>query len=220
MMATSSMGPNFNAGHPAGMGHPGVAGHPVGPGMPHQPGQQGAPGGMPHQFAGGPMGVPPGAQANAMMAAMPPGMAAQFQNMAPAQQQAFMQQHQQQQQQQQQHQQHNMQQQFAQNPNFAAIRQQQMMAQHHQQQQARNMMAQQFNAGVQHQGMPIGQMQLTPQQIHALRQQRGQMPMGHPNMMLRPSSRRNSSRLSNNTNTNINMASSSNNLGSQAKQDR
>lgn len=96
MMATS-MGPNFTGGHPAAMGHPGVAGHAMGPGMPHNPGQQGAPGGgMPHQFAGGPMAVSaPGGQVNpALMSGMPPGInphAHALQQLNPAQQQQLLQ---------------------------------------------------------------------------------------------------------------------------------
>ncbi|TFA97602.1 Adhesion defective protein 1 [Trichoderma ghanense] len=167
-MATS-MGPNF-AGHPA-MGHPGVAGHPMGaPGMPPNAGQQGAPGGMPHQFAGGHIAVSgPGGQVNpAMMGGMPPGASPgphAVHQLTPAQQQMF--------QQQQQH----LQQQFnMNNPSaMAAIRQQQLLQQ---QQQRQAMFAQQFQgmntAGVN--GLPMG-MQLSPQQLQHLRQRSAAM--GH-----------------------------------------
>lgn len=96
MMAASSMGgPNFGGGHPAGMGHPAVAGHSMAPGMPHNAAQQ-APGGMPHQFAGGHLGVAtPGGQVNpALMGAMPPGNpnGHLLQHMSPQQQQMLQQQ--------------------------------------------------------------------------------------------------------------------------------
>ncbi|RFU79868.1 hypothetical protein TARUN_2357 [Trichoderma arundinaceum] len=156
------MGPNF-AGHPA-MGHTGVAGHPMGgPGMPPNAGQQGAPGGMPHQFAGGHIAVSgPGGQVNpALMGGMPPGASPgphAMHQLSPAQQQQMFQQQQQ-----------HLQQQFGMNnPSaMAAIRQQHIL----QQQQRQALMAQQFqnmsNAGVN--GMPMG-MQLSPQQLHQLRQ--------------------------------------------------
>ncbi|KAH7311717.1 LIM-domain binding protein-domain-containing protein [Stachybotrys elegans] len=145
------------------MGHPGVAGHPMGPGMPPNPGQQGAPGGgMPHQFAGGHMGVPgPGGQLNpAMMAGLPPGAHpnAHMQHMSPAQQQMFQQQHMQ-----------------GFNNSAAAMRQQQLMAQH---QQRQAMMAQQaMQAGLSNMNGPMG-MQLNPQQIQQLRQAQAARSMG------------------------------------------
>lgn len=64
----------------------------MGPGMPQGGGQPGGPGGgMPHQFAGGPMG---GGQVNpAMMGGMHPGAnPAQFAHLTPAQQQMIQQQ--------------------------------------------------------------------------------------------------------------------------------
>ncbi|GFP57188.1 adhesion defective protein 1 [Trichoderma asperellum] len=167
----ASMGPNF-AGHP-GMGHPGVAGHPMaGPGMQPNAGQQGAPGGMPHQFAGSHIAVSgPGGQVNpALMGGMPPGATPNphpMHQLSPAQQQQMFQ-----------HQQQQLQQQFGMNnPSaMAAIRQQHIL----QQQQRQALMAQQFPgmtpAGVN--GMPMG-MQLTPQQIHQLRQARNAAGLGH-----------------------------------------
>ncbi|OPB43229.1 hypothetical protein A0O28_0110920 [Trichoderma guizhouense] len=170
-MATS-MGPNF-AGHPA-MGHPGVAGHPMGgPGMPPNAGQQGAPAGMPHQFAGGHIAVSgPGGPVNpALMGAIPPGASPgphAVHQLSPAQQQQMFQQQQ------------HLQQQFnINNPSaqMAAIRQQQLL---HQQQRQQAMFAQQFQnmnaAGVN--SMPMG-MQLSPQQLHQLRQRNAAAGLGH-----------------------------------------
>lgn len=77
----------------------------AGPGMQPNAGQQGAPGGMPHQFAGGHIAVSgPGGQVNpALMGGMPPGAnpnAHPMHQMSPAQQQQMFQQQQQQLQQQ------------------------------------------------------------------------------------------------------------------------
>uniref|UniRef100_A0A8H7N1Q0 Uncharacterized protein n=1 Tax=Bionectria ochroleuca TaxID=29856 RepID=A0A8H7N1Q0_BIOOC len=147
------------------MGHPAVAGHSMAPGMPHNAAQQ-APGGMPHQFAGGHLGVAtPGGQVNpALMGAMPPGNpnGHLLQHMSPQQQQMLQQQQ--------------FQQQFHHNSGtMAAMRQHQQALQ---QQQARQMMAQQM----QHMGpgagaMPMG-MQFN-QQLHQLRAQ-GRLPAQHP----------------------------------------
>ncbi|KAH6605005.1 hypothetical protein Trco_006712 [Trichoderma cornu-damae] len=141
-----------------------------GPGMPPNAGQQGAPGGMPHQFAGGHIAVSgPGGQVNpALMGGMPPGASPNphaMHQLSPAQQQQLFQQ--------QQHlqQQFNMNNVNMNNPStMAAFRQQQML--HQQQRQA--LMAQQFQGmgagGVN--GMPMGMQlsQLSPQQLHQLRQ--------------------------------------------------
>jgi hypothetical protein len=67
--------------------------------MPPNAGQQGAPGGMPHQFAGGHIAVSgPGGQVNpAMMGGMPPGASPgphAVHQLTPAQQQMFQQQQQ------------------------------------------------------------------------------------------------------------------------------
>ncbi|PON21099.1 hypothetical protein TGAM01_v210055 [Trichoderma gamsii] len=161
MMAASSMGPNF-AGHP--MGHPGVAGHPMaGPGMQPNAGQQGAPGGMPHQFAGGHIAVSgPGGQAHNPQAIMAQQLALQQQAaaQAQAQQQAAQQQAQQQQ---------AAQQQAAHNQQMAGHNQAQHMAMNAQPMQGMpqpNPMAAQPSMGAQQQPgqQPPGQPQQQPQQ--------------------------------------------------------